>query len=492
MKIPVLVSDMLYVPHVPELADMYGALRSKFEHKNPDYYKKRNQNRWTGNTPREIKTWMKVAHPDYGPCLAVPRGGSQILRKIASEFDVEISWVDKRFQGKPITHMHNDVILWREQQRLAELMFKRENCIIRSPTGSGKTETLLKVAEWILKSAGRVLIIVWEGNRKSGLFKQWVDRIRERFDLPEKEVGMFGGGIKRIAPLTVGMQQTLANVGRRLVHEFGGVICDEVQRFAAPTFQKVVGIYPARYRFGASADETRRDGKEFLIYDMFGQPAGEIERAALIDKGKIHAVTIRVIPTEFDLLYEVIGDDPISWADLPSEKKSFNELLDIMCADQDRNDLIWEHLQPCLEANHTIMIATARVDHARYFDHRIREAGYTCGLMLGGVENAEEFDTTANSLRERKINAGIGTIQKIGVGHDIPAWNRGYVLTPLAGNKQGFEQMTGRLRRPFDGKDDAALYYFWDNKLYPSHQRKLSRLYKGHVQVFVDGEFLDK
>lgn len=634
MRIPVMVSDMIYIPAFPELKGLFSALLPNFEHKNPDYYRARSQGRYTGNIDRHIKTYLKVSHPDYGSCIAIPRGGTKLLRKFCDEFEVTISWVDHRHECEPITWMDNDVELWPEQQKLAELMFRKENCIIRSPTGSGKclapetevlmydgrivqaqdviqgdyligpdskprhvlsttsgygmlytiipedgnpwvcnrhhiltlmntqfnnvtdvpleryierrdyyncthhkmfrcnpktgdittfnfdinrkglgnyvgwtldgdgrfllgdftvthnTEVLLKVAEWILKKSGPVLIIVSEGNKKSGLFGQWIERICQRFNIREKEVGMLGSGVKRVKPLTVGMQQTLKNVGRRYIHAFGGVICDEIQYFAAPTFQKVVAIYPARYRFGASADESRRDRKEFLIYDMFGQPAGEIERASLIDKGKILPVGIRMIPTNFELLYEIEATgEHIAWQDLPSDKKNFHELLDEMGNDEERNDLIWQFMEPCLKAGHTLMVATARIAHARYWDKRIRDAGYTCGLMIGGTENAEEFQTTATSLRTRRIDAGVGTIQKIGVGHDIPAWNRGFVLTPLASNKQKFEQMLGRLRRTCDGKKDAELYYMWDNKIYSHHKRQLARIYPGKVKVFVDGQF---
>ena len=159
MKLPIAVSDMLYIPIVPELIEMYNILRLKFTHNNPEFYKKRSQKRWTGGTPREIKTWLNVVHPQYGQCLAIQRGGSQTLRQIIEEFDTEISWIDQRHSCKPITHLHNDVTLWPEQQRLAELMFKHETCIIRSPTASGKTETMLKVAEWILKTAGKFFLI---------------------------------------------------------------------------------------------------------------------------------------------------------------------------------------------------------------------------------------------------------------------------------------------------------------------------------------------
>jgi superfamily II DNA or RNA helicase len=199
-----------------------------------------------------------------------------------------------------------------------------------------------------------------------------------------------------------------------------------------------------------------------------------------------------MIPTGFDLLVDNGEDEnPTSWADLPSEQKDFHELLRFMADDEERNDLIWAFIEPCLKEGKTILVATHRVGNAKYWDERIRAAGYTCGLMLGSKKYAAEFRATAESLRSRKLNAGVGTIQKVAQGHDIPALDRGFMLTPLAGNRQLFEQFTGRLRRTADGKTEAVLYYFWDERLYGGAKRRIAKLYPGQVQVWVDGEFLE-
>ena len=492
MKIPTIISDRIYVPIFPDLNDMYAELRQKFTHKDPLYYKKRSMGFWTGGTNPNIITWANVIHPEYGDCLSLPRGGTETLRTIAHNFDLKISFIDQRLNLPPISGYKNDVILWPEQERLVDIMFKKENCLIRSPTGSGKSELLLKLAEMILKIAGPVLIVVWEGNKESGLFKQWIDRICQRFSMRPQNVGMLGGGTKRIAPLTVGMQQTLNNVGRRYIYSFGGIICDEVQRFAAPTFQKVVDIYPARYRFGASADESRKDGKECLIYDIFGSVAGEVERASLINKGKIMPVTIRIIKTGIDYKIKYTDDTIVSWRDLPSENKNYNNLLDVLTNNEERNNLIWEFLEPCLRANKITIVASQRVAHAKYWDERIREAGFSTGLMIGSSEYSDEFETTKNGLISKKIQVGVGTIQKVATGQDIPALERVFVVTPLAGNKQLFEQMTGRLRRTAKDKTSAALYYFWDDPLFCGVKQRLSKIYPGQTQLYVDEEFLDQ
>jgi superfamily II DNA or RNA helicase len=483
MLIPILVKERLYIPRAPEFDDMLSELRAAFTYSNPDYSKLKAMNKWTGNTQPQIKTWTHVDHEEWNECLTLPRGGTNKVRKVLNNYGLKPKFIDQRLSLPPITYLSNDVTLRPDQQRLAEVMFRCENCLIRSPTASGKTETALKVTEWILKTAGPVIILVWE----TELLQQWVERIMLRFGLRERDVGILGGGKKRVAPITVGMQQTLANNGIKYAHSFGGLIADEVQRFAAPTFQNVIDIFPARYRIGVSADETRRDGKQCLIYDAFGNVADEIEKSQLIDDGKIHNVTVRMVPTQFD--YHInLDDQDVPWLQIPADLKDYKDFLDVLIDNENRNALIWEFMEPALRAGRTLLVVTRRRAHAKYWEARIRNAGYTSGLILG--QDKAEFKRTKDGLIRGTIQAGIGTIQKGGTGHDIPRIDRAFILAPLANNKQLFEQVIGRIRRPFDGKEDAVCYYFWDKYCYPASKTKLSNLYPGNVYLWVDSEFL--
>ena len=820
MKIPVPISDQIYIPRLPELSDVLADIRSRFSYKNPKYYQMKRIGKWVGNIDESIKNWTHVIHGRYGPCLAIPRGGLKKVREVANIYDLELSILDQRLSLPPVKGLKNEVKLWELQQPIAEIAFKKENCLIRAPTGAGKcldpntnvlmysgdaikakdvkigdqlmgpdskprtvlqitngygpmykiipnkgiswicnkahiltlintttnkfvdiaiedyihqsknfkhlhkltstpinfsnvqtlpldpyflgvwlgdgrkklsvveitkedpeivsnikqlakkwglqvvtdkypnrcithriigkrglknplletlrklmkdgiripkeyktttienryeilagildtdgycargyfelsqarkeiiddvefialslgfkttrrekiindktyyliniigdiskiptkiqrkqarqrqinkdpkrtgfrivpigngnyvgwvlkeephfllgdftithnTEILLKIAEWILQTSGPVLIVVWEGNIESGLFKQWIDRINKCFGIYRDNIGtIVGGRTKKIQPITVAMQQTLvaqARKGNSFAHCFGGVLCDEVQRFGANTFQQIINTFPARYRIGASADERRVDGREFLIYDAFGEIAGEAEKKSLIAQGKIVPVTARIIPSDFNLYIQLNKHERFQYADMDPKDKDFNLLLSSLCDDEDRNDLIWTYLEPCLKAGQTIAIGTHRVAHAKYWDRRIREHGYNCGLLLGGTKQADEFESTVHALRNRNISAGVGTIKKIAQGHDIPALDRGFIITPLGNNPQLLNQFAGRLRRPEQGKKDAILYYIWDKYLYSGHSRKIAKVFKHSTEMLVDDEFI--
>lgn len=485
MIIPVYVRDRLYLPRSPEFLDLLEELRYYFTYKNPQFGRMKAMGKYTGNIPMELTSWANRTVEDLGECLALPRGGTNKLREVFAKHNYTPRFVDQRLSLAPITGYHNSVVLRPDQERLAKAMIKYENCLIRSPTASGKTETALKVVEWMLEKSGPVLIIVWD----SALLYQWVERTALRFGLRESEIGVIGDGKKQVKDITIGMQQTLRLHIGKYSHSFGSVIADEVQRFAAATFQYVIDRFPAKYRIGISASEQRRDGMEFLIYDAFGSVADEIKRSTLIDTGKIMDVSVRLIPTEFDYVVKM-GSDYLSWNEIDAKHKDYNDLINVSSHDDDRNNLIWKFMEPVLKTGKISLVVSQRVAHAKYWESRIRAAGYSTGLMLGGTEHANEFESTLNGLRNKKVQVGIGTLQKSGTAHDIPTLERAFVLTPLASNKQLFEQLVGRLRRNSPGKTDAICYYFWDAACFPFHLTSIRRMYKENTYLWVDKEFL--
>lgn len=480
MRLPIIVRDKLYMPAVNNNEIMMNEIRRAFSHYNKKAAKQKNMGYYVPDEEMYINTYESVEHDrtvfDGAKSISLPRGGTKKLQRIFDKYDIEPYWIDQRVSAplEIITPYHNSVELWDEQKVLVDAMFQAENCLIRSPTASGKTETALKLIEYILPVAGRVLVIVWEGSPNSGLMKQWIDRISKRFNIPVKDIGTIGGGRKKVKDITVGMHQTLKNCIDDYKNEFGAVICDEVQRFAAKTFQEVITKFPARFRIGISADETRKDGLEGLIYDMFGTVVEEIDKSVLINKGLVCPVTIRVVPTNFNYGVQA-GEEFVPWRDLPAEIKDYDSLILAMHDNEDRESLVASFLLPCLESGYTSLVVSLRKRHVQKWHDYIMSQGYYSGRMIGGKKNEFEFEKTADALRQKEIQVGVGTIQKMSTAHDIPTLERGFVLSPLAGNRQLFNQMMGRLGRSSPGKKMAYLYYFWDQKLFPYHIRNLKK-----------------
>ncbi len=321
------------------------------------------------------------------------------------------------------------------------------------------------------------LVVVHSAN----LFEQWRARARKELGMRAEDIGIIRGGKRTLRPLTIAMQQTLAQgVDAKTRRAFGAVIFDEVQRAAATTIFDAIDPWPAKYRFGISADETRKDKKEFLIYDLFGAVAYEQTRDEIENLGHVLDVEVFVVPTDF----------AAPWYRGPDG--DFDELLQTMTGDAARNALVMRHVSGVLGEGDEILVLTHRREHAAHLDRAISAAGYRSGLLLGGVEYAKEFARTRDALDAGEYRAGVGTLQAVGQALDIPRLATGFVVTPLAGNKQNFGQARGRICRKSAGKTTARLFYFWDRAVYGlGHLRNLIK-WNNTVRVFrADGSWED-
>lgn len=466
MTVPIIrVDNRLRVP-LADLPDgIAEALKAECSHKNPTFYKQQRMGFKAWKEHPIITTWKEQAG-----VLTLPRGSTASVRQVFERHDLpEPEWDDCRTLGNPeigVLKCEHSIDLWDHQERVVNAALERENCLVRAPTGAGKTTAAIELA---VRCGLPTLIVVWSSN----LFDQWVERLCSELGLTKNQIGIIRGSKRTLAPITMAMQQTLyANpkLVRMLQPKFGCVMADEVQRFAARTFMDVVDAFPARYRIGWSADETRKDRKEFLIYDVFGSVAADIDRGELVRKQLVHDVEVRIIPTEFTAQWYVDA--------MRSEESNadFNALLDAMVADSARNKLITTWARTEMVFGNQVLALCHRREHAMMLvREKIRE-GLRAGLLLGGSENAKEFADTVKQMRDRSLNYAAGTYQAIGQGLDIPSVQRGIACTPIASNRQFFGQVRGRLCRRADGKRDAVLYYLWDQHVFGIEPiRKLQR-----------------
>ena len=473
----VVVDNRLRIPAGDLTPEAREALCTEFTYANPDAQKLKAFG-FRRRVPKTIRTWGES--PGW---VSFPRGAMPRVRAVLRDAGLNWRVQDARAHVSSTTHgpraVPGHLVKLRPfQEKMVRAAVERENCLWRCPQGGGKTTASIAFASRVGLPA---LFVVSSGE----LLNQWVRRCRKELDL---EPGVLSGKKKRLADVTVAMQQTLRKRAASLRGVFGTVVCDEVQQFAASTFQDVIDQLDCRYRLGVSADERRSDGKEFLIHDQFGEVACEVKHDDLVDDGFILEVEIRVVPTTFRADWYVALDK------VKQKVERYDDLLFAMEQDEARNEVTMWCVGECLADGEQAIVMSNRRDYCSEVDRRCVANGIRSGLLIGGEDYRGEFDDTLERMASGECRVGVGTLQAIGVGVDMPRIARGVIATPIANNQKGgpqFKQFRGRFARTCEGKRDAVLYYIYDPLVFGSRVvRHLCRWSK-RVVVRRDGSWVD-
>lgn len=385
--------------------ELIKAIREAFTHANPKHHRMKAMGFYPSKKePPTIETWR-----DEKDQLTLPRGGMQRLRQVLYEHRTPWRNIDNRTEGNgPRGLPPHRVELWDHQREIVAAMKAAESGIVRSGTGSGKTTAAIAFAVEVQLTT---LVIVWSSN----LLEQWAQRLRDELGLRTEDIGIIRGKNWRIKPITLGMQQTLNRgvIPDTVSQAFGVVILDECQSAAAASYTHTIDQFPARYRFGISASEKRKDGKQFLTYDLFGRVLHDVDRRELEDEGLVLPVELRIIVTDFtSIRYERqreihscahdFGSDACRHCGLGkhdrSQSPSFNDLLYDLTHNRDRDDLIRAIVSSEIDASNQVLCFSHRVQHCLNLRGAFADDGHNAGLLIGGDEYADEFSRTKAGL----------------------------------------------------------------------------------------------
>lgn len=465
--IRIIVTDRIYVRLRKDSVRLHSDLVKGFEHQNPGRYMKEKLGLPTYNEPRVIQTWEATddADPSF-EVVAFPRGGMNRIRAGLESNGCEYTIEDQREMGEDVPKLTHRRTLYAHQGEALDAILELENCILRSPTGSGKTTIIFGA---IARTGCATLVVV----PNSKLFEQWIERCEEELGLPQKNVGVVGGGKFRVAPVTIGIQKSVAikSQDERFRNYFGMVVADEVDLFAAKTFFASIDPFPARYRFGVSADHRRKDRKHFLVHDLFGDVAKHIKHEDLVKSGHVLDVEVRVIPTDFRADWYGRNEEN------PEDTGNYDRfrLISSMMNDGERNRIVIRAARSILDSGDQLFVLAEYREHCTTLAQVISGMGIRSGFLIGGPDYKTEYRDTVKGLRDGSIRAGVGTYKAVGRGIDIPRVGAAVCVTPVAANEQLFKQVRGRVCRTSTGKSGARMIYIWDRHVFPDHLANLAR-----------------
>ena len=430
------IGNALYVEHPTD--ELRSWCRENLEIANPEYQQRARMGLWLGKTPQKVLLYEKIWNG-----LRIPYGCLRELRKFVLAADNVVmafpEQLDVEFGGK--------VPLYDYQEEAVSAMFGNYYGILQSPTGSGKTQMGLALAE---KWGCRTL---WLTHTKD-LLNQSMERAAQYFD--KTKFGTITEGEVNIGTtITFATIQTMCRTDLWKYRDvWDTVIVDECHRVAGtPTmitqFSRVLNELRARHKYGLSATVHRSDGMIRATTALLGEVAYKVPDEAVEDK--IMRVAIQAVGTGVGLTSACLN---------PDGTIAYSRLINYLAEDEGRNLLIRTYLWR--NRNRYCLILSDRVGHLKELIDGMSENERKNAVMITGKTKKEDREAALEQMRNGEKHFLFATYQLAKEGLDIPRLDRLFLVTPHK-DYAVVVQSVGRIARRFPEKIDAYVFDFVDN-----------------------------
>lgn len=302
------------------------------------------------------------------------------------------------------------------------------------PTGGGKTETFIHIADKTLSKGKTVFFLV----HKKNLVKQ----ISERCNKYNLAHGIIAGSNPKDYSIKAQIcsVQTLKN---RLaeIPKPDLIIVDEAHHSNAGTWKDILDYYSDVYTLGVTATPIRKDGKGLgdIYKDMVLGPSP----AELVQMGNLVMPEYYVFK-QIEALKKV-KKDKFGEYDL-------KQLAEVMDQPAIVGDIIGEYTR--LAPGEPAIYSCVNIDHAKSMAESFRSAGYTAEAVHGQLKE-EEIQRIFKGLADRTINV-VTFCDLISEGTDIPAVAVIGLLRKTTSTAL-YLQIVGRGLRPCAGKSSCLI-----------------------------------
>ena len=438
---------------------------------NPDYIKREEKGKWTGNTQREIVLFERA-----GNRLYLPFGECQ---KVYRRFKNDITRLDVRICPLRAREYGSRINLYGYQQNAVEAVLRAKNGILVAPCGSGKTQMGL---EAVARIGGKTLWLT----HTTDLLTQSMNRAKQCFGLPTSEYGTITAGKVNVGnTLTFATVQTASNIDlSQYRDEWDCVVVDECHKcVGSPTrmmmFYKVLSALSARYKIGLTATPYRADGLERCMFALLGDVIHEVPQSAV--SGNTVPVKVKFVNTGYtpDIDDITDGDGTLNYA----------KLIGDITENVKRNEVI---IQQIFEAsrNGAVLVLSDRINHLEDLETEITmysPYNIKCA-RLGIASTKAEKERRARILTDLNngaLNVVFATYKLAKEGLDVPNLRTVVLSCPVKDNTTVI-QSAGRVARKSEGKEYGTVIDFSDDfGLLRGYEKKRRGYYKKNSYTFL-------
>ena len=384
--------------------------------------------------------------------VVLPRGLLDAVIKTLKEVHAKWKIEDKRFVGSPICCEFNGELRL-EQMPAAKALIAYDSGVLAAGTAFGKTV----LAAWMIGERKiNTLILV----NKKPLMTQWVERLSQFLNIPQKEIGVWGGGKhKYTGKIDVALIQSLVRrgaVNKEIVGSYGQLIVDECHGVPAISFEAVTNAFTGRYILGLSATPVRRDGMHPIIQMQCGPLRHRVEpkRMATFEHFE-HRVNVRLTGFESGFCSQVTD-----------EKPSYSLLIEELIGNACRNEMIVHDVLGVISEGRSPVVLTERRKHLEELEKMLAGRVENLLVLHGGMgaKDIKVLEEKRASIPDTSPRVLLATGSYLGEGFDDARLDTLFLALPISW-KGRLTQYAGRLHRRHAGKREVRIYDYADTNV---------------------------
>ena len=402
---------------------------------NPEFYKAQAMRLSVWNEPRVIGCAENF--PNH---IALPRGCLDAAGELLRENSIRCELRDERFSGDPL-NVSFAGRLRSDQEQAVSAMLRRDIGILCAPTAFGKTVT---AAALIARRGVNTLVLV----HRTGLLKQWQERLQAFLGAEKGVIGTIGGGKSRpTGRIDIAVMQSLHRQGEtnEIVENYGQVIVDECHHLSAFSFEAIMKRVRSKYVLGLTATPIRRDGRQPIIF----MQCGPMRHVAARPEGAPQSLDVipRYLPAKIPMPVDA----------------GIQEVFRCIANDTNRVMAIADEVASAFERGHKVLVLTERTDHLDAIAAALANRVPTLFTLHGRMSKKQRTALVSelDSMPPDAPRVLLSTGKLIGEGFDHAPLDTLVLAMPISW-KGTLQQYAGRLHREQADKTRVRVIDFVD------------------------------